>query len=99
MKKYKWEYVKSGESKTFMVFCKDGVEVQKLTDLSQALKIQEQYTDELENDVMEYATDQRDAINAAWNKEKYQSKINFIKNAEWTKIQSKFKKKDKQTEF
>ena len=99
MKDYKWAYVKSGKTKTFMVFTKHGQEIQKLTDLSQALKIQEQYADELENDVSEYAIDQRGRINATWNGEKYQSKINFIKQSEWTKIQSKFKKKDKQTEF
>lgn len=96
-KQFKWEYIQSGK-KIFMVFCKNGREIEKLTDLGQALKIQEQYKDELENNIIDFAKDQRDKVQARLNNEKYDEKTNFIKQAEWTKIQSKFKK-SKQSKF
>lgn len=94
---YNWKYIKQG-AKIWMILCRCNKEIEKTTDITQAFVIQKRYKDELENNILEFAIDQRDKAQARIGNRKYDEKTNFIKQAEWNKIQDKLKK-SKQTGF
>jgi hypothetical protein len=92
MKKYNWKYITSGRKikKVFFVCCEGEQEISKTVNFDSALRYQLDHPEKFENDIRDYAMDQKLSIEASWKNEKYTSKIELIKDSDWKKTQKQY---------